>query len=60
VLWNGAERASIVSATAWSERWPVLPGGACSGVTRGEEPEAAPAGPATPGVNPVNPAGPRG
>lgn len=59
-LWNGGERASIVSATGWSERWPVVPGGAYSGVTRGEEPEAAPAGPTTPRTNPVNPVGPRG
>lgn len=65
VLWNNGERASIISATAWSERWPVLPDGAASGARRAEagEAPATPAGPArptTPGVNPANPTGPRG
>lgn len=60
VLWNDGERATVVSAGTWSERWPVLPGGAASGVTRGEEPASSPARPTTPGVNPVNPTRPAG
>jgi len=57
--WNDGEHPSIISATGWSERFPVMGGGSVGAREREDEP-ATRTGPADPGgggnrANPVNP-----
>ncbi len=56
--WNNGEHPSIISATGWSERFPVMGGGAVGARERVHEPAAGPGGPgggAGNRANPVNP-----
>jgi len=57
--WNNGEHPSIISATGWSERFPVMAGGAVGPRERTEEAAAGPADPGGGGAgnraNPVNP-----